>query len=123
MHTFGSLIQICVALGLLNVWVLRFNRPTPYRGGNAQNMPEEFAVYGLSRSFCWLVGALKLTAAALLLAGLFQPSCTFAASAILMVLMAGAVLMHFKVGDPLKKALPALLMLVLSVILFASHYS
>jgi cell shape-determining protein MreD len=30
------------------------------------------------------------------------------------VLMIGAILMHVKIGDPLKKSLPAFLMLVLS---------
>ncbi len=43
------IIQCLVALGLLNVWLLRFNRKTPYRdrGGSTASMREEFAAYGM----------------------------------------------------------------------------
>jgi hypothetical protein len=37
--------QIVVALGLLNVWLLRANKPTSWRGGEAKNMLEEFRTY------------------------------------------------------------------------------
>jgi hypothetical protein len=117
----ASFIQIVVALGLCNVWLLRFNHPTPYRGGGAQNMREEFAVYGLSRAFCYFVGALKLTVAALLIAAFFQPRVGMYASGVLLVLMLGAVLMHYKVGDPVRKAVPAAVMLFFSVVLLARY--
>lgn len=121
MHWLASFIQIVVALGLCNVWVLRFNRPTPYRGGGAQNMREEFAVYGLSRTFCYVVGVLKLTVATLLIAAVFQPGVGVYASGGLFVLMLGAVLMHFKVGDPVRKAVPAAVMLLFSVLLLVRY--
>ncbi len=47
METIGLLAQVVVALGILNVWIIRFNRSTQYRGGGAQNMREEFQAYGL----------------------------------------------------------------------------
>ncbi len=45
--------KIVIRLVLLNVWLLRAGRPTAWRGGDAQNMREEFAVYGLP---VWLMG-------------------------------------------------------------------
>ena len=45
MKTVALIFQILVALGLLNVWLLRFRKPTPYRGGQARSMPEEFAAF------------------------------------------------------------------------------
>jgi len=42
-----------------------------------------------------------------------------AAAGLVAVLMLGAVVMHLKVGDPLKKALPAVLVLALSAAIVA----
>jgi uncharacterized membrane protein YphA (DoxX/SURF4 family) len=116
MDTAVVVIQIIVALGILNVWILRYGKPTSWRGGDAKNMKEEFEVYGLPGWFTNLVGFLKLLLAALLIAGLWVPALTRPAAVGLAVLMLGAVSMHVKVKDPLKKSLPALTMLVLSVI-------
>ena len=117
-----SVLQVVVALGLLNVWVLRFNQPTSYRGGGAGNMREEFAQYGLPVWFMWLVGALKVTIAICLLAGLWFHGLVFPAALGLSVLMLGALVMHVKVSDPLKKSLPALSLLVIAAFLCAGTY-
>ncbi len=37
MEHFRSIVSIIVALGILNVWLLRFHRSTPYRGGASGN--------------------------------------------------------------------------------------
>lgn len=108
-------VQVVLALVILNVWLLRVNRATGYRGGAAQNMKEEFAVYGLPPAMFYLVGALKLTCAAALLAGVWAPGATVPGAAGLAALMAGAALMHVKVKDPPKKAMPALTLLALSL--------
>lgn len=112
--------QIIVALGLLNVWLLRRNRSTEYRTGNAQDMKQEFAAYGLSGTFMWLICGLKVLAAAALLIGLFIPSLVAPAAALLVILMLGAIAMHIKAKDPLKKSLPAASILVLSIVILAS---
>ena len=117
---FTKVLQVIVALGLLNVWLLRRNKSTAYRGGRASNMVEEFAVYGLSPFFCYSIGTLKVGAAILLLLGLTFPPLVVPASALIAALMLGAVLMHAKVGDPIKKAIPASLMLVMSAIILVS---
>lgn len=53
--------QLVIALGLLNVWLLRTGKPTSWRGGDAKNMREEFAAYGLPPWFMWVIGSLKIT--------------------------------------------------------------
>lgn len=108
--------QLVIALGLLNVWLLRTGKSTAWRGGDASNMREEFAAYGLPLWFMWVIGALKVTLAILLLVGLWVTPLTRPAAMGVVVLMLGAVAMHFKVGDPLRKSLPAISMLVLSLI-------
>lgn len=116
------ILQIIVALGLLNVWLLRFNKSTAYRGGNARSMREEFAAYGLPVWFCYLVGFLKVTSALALLAGFFLPELVLPAASVIAVLMIGALAMHVKVKDPAIKSLPAFLVLAMClVILFASR--
>jgi hypothetical protein len=109
-------IQVIIALGILNVWLLRYGKPTAWRGGGAQNMKEEFKVYGLPDAFVTVIGFLKLTLAVLLIAGIWFPVVTQPAAIGMAVLMLGAVAMHVKVGDPPKKSLPAFTMLVLSLV-------
>ena len=110
-------VQIIVALGLVNVWVLRFGRKTPYRGGAGESLPGEFAAYGLPNWFVWLVGALKLSCAALFVAGIWLPYTVAPAAGVLIALMLGAILMHVKVRDPLVRSFPAALMLGMSIFL------
>jgi uncharacterized membrane protein YphA (DoxX/SURF4 family) len=111
-----QVIQVVIALGIYNVWLVRFGKSTDWRGGTARNLKEEFAVYGLPGWFMGVVGFLKLLFATLLIAGIWFPAVTRPAAAGLAVLMLGAVAMHVKVKDPLKRSLPAFTMLVLSVI-------
>ena len=122
METIVQICQIVVGCGLLNVWLLRFNKSTAYRGGSAANMLEEFAAYGLPAWSCYLVGFLKVTSAFALLAGLLYPALVLPAAAVVAVLMLGAVVMHVKVGDPAKKSFPALSVLVLTLVVIAGHW-
>jgi uncharacterized membrane protein YphA (DoxX/SURF4 family) len=110
-------LQIITAVGLLNVWLLRFNKKTAYRGGEAKSLVEEFAVYGLPAWFCYFIGFLKITSALLLIAGIFYSFLTFPAALLIAFLMVGAISMHIKVKDPLMKSAPALIMLMLSVLI------
>ena len=114
MNIVFSIFQIAVAAGLLNVWLLRFQRRTPYRGGDARSMREEFAVYGLPGWFRYLIGTLKVGSALCLVAGLWLRFLVFPAALLIAILMLGALAMHLKIRDPLKKSVPALVMLALS---------
>ncbi len=115
----ARLLQITVGLGLLNVWLVRGRSATSYRGGAAKTLQEEFATYGLPGFAFYLVGALKIGAAVVLLAGVWMALPVREAAGLVAVLMIGALAMHFKVGDPLMKSLPAGLMLALSGVIAA----
>jgi len=113
MKTVMVVLQVAAALGLLNVWLMRFGQSTSYRGGGARNMVEEFAAYGLPAWFSYLIGALKIGAALALIAGIWRPALVLPAASLVCILMLGALAMHGKIGDAVKKSLPALGMLVL----------
>lgn len=115
----STVLQVVVGLGLLNVWLLRAGSATSYRGGDARSLKEEFAAYGLPGFFFYLVGALKICSAILLLVGIWVPALVLPAAAVVAVLMVGALAMHVKVGDPAIKSLPAFLMLLMSASLCA----
>ena len=115
----STLLQVVVALGLLNVWLVRAGSATSYRGGDARSLKEEFAAYSLPGFFFYLVGALKIGSAALLIAGIWRQALVVPAAATVAVLMVGALVMHVKVKDPAVKSLPAFLMLAMSGALLA----
>jgi uncharacterized membrane protein YphA (DoxX/SURF4 family) len=108
-----AVLQVIVGLGLLNVWLLRSAAATPYRGGKATTLKEEFAAYGLPEGAWYVVGALKVAAGILLIAGVWLPLPVDIAAGVVAVLMVGALAMHLKVRDPLMKSLPAALMLAM----------
>ena len=108
-------LQVIVALGLLNVWLIRAGKATPYRGGEANSMREEFEAYGLPAAMMYLVGALKILIAITLLTGIWFPAVVIPAAAALVALMVGAFTMHLKVKDPIKKAVPSLLVLGMAI--------
>jgi hypothetical protein len=115
----ATVLQFIVGLGLLNVWLVRSRSATAFRGGLATSLREEFAVYGLPVAAYYVVGALKVGAAVVLIAGVWPGALAGlpvrAAAGVVAALMVGALLMHVKVGDPVKKAVPATLMLAMSV--------
>ncbi len=116
MKLVGKFAQTAAALWILNVWFNRFNKDTGYRGGDATNMKEEFEEYGLSETTMYAVGAAKVTLAGLMLAGHAVPRVTRPASIGLAAFMVGAVGMHLKVGDPVKRYLPALTVFSLATV-------
>ena len=113
--TIANILQVIMAGGLINVWLLRFNKHTPFRGGSSKSIIEEFATYALPAWFSYLVGALKISSAILLIAGIWLPQLVLPVSSLVSSLMVGAILMHLKIRDPLIKSLPALLMLILGL--------
>lgn len=112
MNVLQNILQIVIALGIFNVWFLRFNKASEWRGGEAGSMKEEFDSYGLPDWSVFVVGAFKVGFAVLLLVGLFVPVVTEPAAVGLGLLMLVAVLMHVKVKDPPKRSLPALTLLI-----------
>lgn len=114
MFSVSTVLQLVVALGLLNVWLVRPKKATPYRGADSEELKEEFAAYGLPDVAFYVVGTLKVLSAVALIAGIWYPALVLPAAAVVAVLMVGALVMHAKVGDAAIKSLPALLMLLMS---------
>ena len=111
------LINLTIALTLLNVWLLRFNKKTLYRGGDANSMKEEFSVYGLPLWFMYFIGFSKVILAILLIIGIWLYQLNFYCYITLSILMIGAIIMHLKVKDPIIKSLPAASVLTLLIVL------
>jgi hypothetical protein len=112
--------QLIIAFGIYNVWLLRPQKQTAWRGGDAKNMEEEFHVYGLSTTCMKIVRVCKLSCATALLIGFFYKPFAVAGATGMALLMLAAVVMHAKVRDPIKKSLPAASLLVLSLIVACS---
>ncbi len=113
MQIIEIIIKVAVSLTLLNVWILRVNKRTPYRGGSAVSMKEEFDVYGLPGWFMYVVGFLKIISALLLLLSIYFKQIEFHVSVMIAILMLGALAMHIKIKDQFFKALPSVILLLL----------
>jgi uncharacterized membrane protein YphA (DoxX/SURF4 family) len=114
-------VQGFIAAAMFDVWLFRYNRPLLARGGDAKTMVEEFRVYGLPDWLRQLVRVLKLASGSLMVLGIWFPPAALVGGASLTVLMGAAIAMHFKVGDPLYKSVPATLFFVLSVYVTYAH--
>ena len=110
-------INLIIALTLLNVWLIRVNKKTKYRGGDAISMKDEFTVYGLPLWFMYFTGLLKIILAFLLIIGIWIYQLNFYSYIILSILMIGAIIMHLKVKDPIIKSVPAISVLTLLIVL------
>ncbi|MGY8939424.1 MAG: DoxX family protein [Flavobacteriales bacterium] len=110
-------LKIIVGISILNVWLLQKNKATKWRGGEAQNIFEEFEVYGFSKQFCYVIGFLKVSLALLLLASIQFQVLALVGSLGLAILLLGSILMHFKIKDPLYKSFPAFLFFVMNLLI------
>ncbi|MDH3321554.1 MAG: DoxX family protein [Flavobacteriaceae bacterium] len=115
-------LKIIVGLSILNVWLIQPQKATKWRGGAATTIVEEFEVYGLPKSVCYLIGFFKVTLALMLLASIKFEYLTIIASLGLAFLLLGSIWMHMKVKDELYKSFPAFLFLVLNLIIAYSAY-
>lgn len=113
-------LQLTVALGILDVWLLRAGKVTPFRGGEAKTLREKFAAYGLPFWFMVAVGLLKVGLALALLAALWLHAVAPPAAIGLGLLMLGAFVVHLKVKDPIEKALPAIAVLAMCAAIYGS---
>jgi uncharacterized membrane protein YphA (DoxX/SURF4 family) len=116
-----TLLQIIAALTIYNVWFIRAGKPSPYRGKGAGSLKKEFLAYGLPVWFMYLVGTIKVLSATALIVGIWYPYFVGPAALVLFLMMVGAVLMHIKVRDSFKRALPSLVMLLISLVIFISY--
>lgn len=111
-------LTLIVSLGILNVWVLRRDQPTDYRGQAAQTLREEFTAYGLPGWIFQVIGVTKVGLAAALLLSLWWPELAQPSAMALGLIMVVAFAMHLKVKDPLIKSVPSLIVLAMCVGIF-----
>ncbi|MGY8886418.1 MAG: DoxX family protein [Flavobacteriales bacterium] len=114
-------VKAFIFFSIVNVWFFRFGKPTSWRAENANSMKEEFKAYGLSNAMMYVVGALKVLFSVLLLVSIWSENLAVPAAAGMAILMLGAIIMHFKIGDPIKKSFPALSFLLLSAGIILYH--
>lgn len=110
-----GILKIIVSLSILNVWIIQSKKPTRWRGGEAETILEEFKVYGLSKSFCYLIGFLKISLALILMASIQFESLTLIGSLGLSALLLGSIIMHIKIKDEWYKSFPAFLFIVMNL--------
>ena len=111
-----SIIKIIIAISIINVWLFRFKKPTTWRGNNAGNMKEEFEAYGLPEWLMYGVGTVKVLLSLSLLVSIYFDELEMPSACGIAFLMLIAILMHIKIGDPIKKSLPAFIFFSLSLI-------
>ena len=104
-------LQALVAASIFFVWVVRYD-----------NIIQEFKQYGLPDWLRDLVGILKLTFALLLLLGIQRASLAMIGSLGIAGLMGCAFATHLRVKNPVFKMLPALTLLLLSLIIAVINY-
>lgn len=114
-------LKLIVGISILKVWLIQPQKATNWRGGNAKNIFEEFRVYGLSRSFCYFIGFLKVSLALILLSSIYFENLAIIGSLGLATLLLGSIIMHLRVKDALYKSFPALLFMTMN--LFIAYYT
>lgn len=116
--TLSDVLQLTIGISIVVIWVTRTTVASAYRVGNAQTLSEEFTEAGLTEGVYQVMRVLKPIFAFLLVIGIvykpfFIPCMTFTTLA-----MAGAVYAHMKVGDNIKKMVPAVTLLLFCFIVF-----
>jgi len=114
-YYFTVAAKIIIFASIINVWFFRFNKPTPWRGGESKSMKEEFEIYGLSNTIMYIVGTIKVVLAILLIASIWIKDLSTPVAGAMGIFMLGAIAMHFKANDPNIKSFPALILFLLSV--------
>ena len=115
------IINIIISLSILNVWLVRLNKKTNWRGGSSITLKEEFNNYGLPIWSFYIIGFLKINLAILLLLGIWFDQLNLLSSFIMSILMIGSIIMHLKIKDPIRKSIPAVCILFLLITLIIQH--
>ncbi|MFT4851147.1 MAG: hypothetical protein ACI83B_003711 [Sediminicola sp.] len=114
-------VKVFIFFSIINVWFFKFGKPTSWRAEDANSMKEEFKAYGLSETMMYLVGGLKVLFAILILLSIWFESLAIPSAAGMATLMLGAIIMHLKISDPIKKSFPAFSFLFLSAVIIIYH--
>jgi hypothetical protein len=106
-ESISPVLQVIIAVSIWIVWVFRFD-----------NIEAEFKHFGYSNRFRNLIGATKISLAALLVAGIWFPALIPFSALSMALLMVGAQVTHLRVRNPFSKFVPSLVLLSLSIGVF-----
>ncbi|MDF2646985.1 MAG: hypothetical protein K0Q73_2790 [Paenibacillus sp.] len=110
MNMVSIIIQIILALGFLMFGAAKLG---------SKQMVDEFTRYGMPQWFRVITGLLEIAGAALLVAGIWNDSLIAIGGLLLAVIMAGAVITHLRIKDPVSKiGMPIILLILTLVIVF-----
>jgi DoxX-like family len=98
------LAQLLIAGSVVFVWIFRLD-----------GIVKEFEEYHLSATIRNMVGALKISLATLLVAGIWYHSLVFIPAIVMAILMACAVFAHVAVKHAALRSAPAFVLLLLSL--------
>jgi len=105
-----EILKIIALVSIFFVWVVRY-----------ENIIKEFKEYGLPAWCRDFVGIMKLSSVVMIMNSNQKIVCT--GSVVLAALMVVALIMHFKVKNSVSKMLPALSLLIFSILIFCSTTS
>lgn len=110
MNMVSIIIQIILALGFLMFGASKLG---------SKQMVDEFTRYGMPQWFRVITSLLEIAGAALLVAGIWNDSLIAIGGLLLAVIMAGAVITHLRIKDPVSKiGMPIILLILTLVIVF-----
>ncbi len=104
MGTFLIAAQLAIAASVFFVWVTRLH-----------NVEREFREYALPDMVRNMVGAAKIAASTLLVAGIRYPALVVPSAAVIAFFMLSAQYFHYKVRHPVSRYVPSFVLLLLSV--------
>ena len=104
MDILSNVLQAILGLGFVLFGLMKFG---------AKQMVDEFTRYGLPQWFRVVTGLLEITAAGLLVFGIWQKEYAVLGSAMVVMIMLGALMTHIKMKDPFKNMFMPILLLVL----------
>jgi hypothetical protein len=104
MLLYAQIAQVVIAVSVVAVWILQFDI-----------VAAEFVEYRLPVMVRSLVGATKTALSTLLVAGLWYPSLVLIPALAMAGLMVCAQIAHFRAHHRLRKFLPSLALLLLSL--------
>jgi hypothetical protein len=101
---YAQIAQVVIAVSVVLVWIIQFDI-----------VAGEFTEYGLPVMVRSAVGATKTALSTLLVAGLWYPSLVLVPALMMAGLMVCAQFAHFSVKHRVRKFLPSLALLILSL--------
>ena len=110
------ILKSIIFLGVINVWFIRRETSTKWRGGDAITLKDEFKIYALPNWVFYFVGVAKVLSALLIFSSIWIEQIPYKFFAlILCFLMLFAILMHMKIRDEIMKSIPAFSMLLILI--------